>query len=143
MRLAPLLAVLLALGAASPPVPAAADPFFARNGHRVFSTSDPRVMEVLAQPGSAGPQFFCAAGEYARGPLRAQATDRLVVVDPVSRKPRFNGQRTVLIALVPRGSGVPRRTGLLVDPGYVGENLSVGHAQFLCNQQRRRGRLFD
>ena len=132
-----ILATLLGLALA---LPAAADPFFARNKLRVFETADPRVMEVLAQPGSAGPQFFCAAGEYARGPLRAAAADRLVVVDPVSRKARFRGQRTVLIALVPRGTPLPRRTGILIDAGHVGENLSVAHAQFLCNQERRRGR---
>lgn len=133
------IALLPALLAAAVALPALADPFFARNKLRVFSTADPRVMEVLAQPGSAGPQFFCAAGEYARGPLRAGASDRLVVIDPVSRKARFNGQRTVLIALVPRGTPLPRRTGILVDASRVGENLSVAHARFLCNADRRRG----
>ena len=125
--------------------PAGAEPYFARNKLRVFETADPGVMEVLAQPGSAGAQFFCAAGEYARGPLGARSTDRVVVVAPASRSadPRFRGQRTVKFALVPRGTPLPRQSGVLLSVDYVGENRSVGHAQFLCNQERRGGRLFD
>lgn len=138
MRRAALALLLAALA-----MPAASDPFFARNKLRVYSTEQPGVMTVLAQPGSAGPQFFCAAGEYARGPLRARATDRLVLVEPVGRNPAFRNQRTVRIALVPRGTPLPRRTGLLVSADHVGENLSVAHAQFLCNSEPRPGRLFD
>ena len=101
-------------------------------------------MEVVERPGlMAGPQYFCAAGEYARGPLRARATDRVVLVAPATRSPARNGQRTALIQLVPRGTPLPREEGLIsslfVSASDVGENLSVAHAQFLCNSDRRRG----
>jgi hypothetical protein len=131
--LALLLAFLTAL-----PVPASA--FTARNSLVVFPTSDPRVMEVVGASGSGGSDFFCAAGEFARGPLGARASDRLVVVEPVSRNPRYNNRRSVRIAVVPRGTPVPRG-GLILNPAFVGENLSVGHAAFLCNLTRR-GRGF-
>lgn len=140
MRRAALALPLLAFALASC---AAADPFFARNKLRVYPTEQPQVMTVLAQPGSAGPQFFCAAGEYARGPLGARATDRLVLVEPAFRNPAFRNQRTVRIALVPDGTPLPRRTGILVSANQVGENLSVAHAQFLCNSEPRPGRFFD
>ncbi len=139
----------LAAALALTPIPAAADAFLARNGVWVYSTGTPGVMKVVARPGgpTAGPQFFCAAGEYARGPLRARATDRVVLTAPAARDPAFNGRRTVLMQLVPRGTPLPRERGfidnLLISATEVGENLSVAHARFLCNSDRRRGRLFD
>ena len=142
-RLAPP-AVLAALMAALVAPPAHA--YSARNKLTVFATSDPQVMEVVGRSGSAGPDFFCAAGEFARGPLGARASDRLVIVEPVSRSARFNGRRSLLMAVVPRGTPLPRPTGLVLDPSHVGENLSVAHARFLCNSLTRdRGRrgLFD
>lgn len=126
----------LALLALSIVLPVPADAFTARNRLTVFSTSDAGVMEVVGRSGSGGSDFFCAAGEYARGPLGARATDRLVVIEPVSRNPRFNNRRTVVMALVPPETPLPRG-GLLLDPAYVGENLTVGHARFLCNVVRR------
>lgn len=136
MRPTAILAALLVLATA---LPAAA--YIARNRLTVFETSDPRVMEVVGRSGSGGSDFFCAAGEFARGPLGAGATDRLVVVRPASRNPRFNNRRSVLIAVVPPGTPVPRG-GLILDPGHVGENTTVAHAQFLCNSVQRGG-LFD
>ena len=111
MRHVIILAALWSLLLPATSDPAGAEPYFARNKLRVFETADPGVMEVLAQPGSAGAQFFCAAGEYARGPLGARSTDRVVVVAPASRSadPRFRGQRTVKFALVPRGTPLPRQ----------------------------------
>lgn len=126
--------ILTALTALALAVPAAA--YTARNSLIVFPTEDPRVMEVVGESGSGGSDFFCAAGEFARGPLGAGAADHLVVVEPVSRNPRYNNRRTVRIALVPRGTPLPRG-GLLLDPSYVGENLTVGHARFLCNLVQR------
>ena len=139
------LAILAAVAAfvSAPVGPAAADAFLGRNGLWVYGTDEPGVMKVVAETASAGPQFFCAAGGYARGPLGARANDRLVLVGPARRDPAFNGRRTVLIALVPNGTPLPRDTGLLVSAYDVGENLSVGTAQFLCNSNRRRGSLFD
>ena len=138
---AALAATLLAAALVAPGI-APADPFFARNRLLVYSTPEPGVMEVLSLPGTGGSEFFCAAGEYARGPLRARATDRVVVVEPVGPSRRFDGRDSVFMAVVPRGTPLPRQTGLLLDPSYVGENLSVAHAQFLCNSQNRRGRRF-
>lgn len=128
--------LVLALLASLIVLPVPAEAFVARNKLTVFQTADPRVMEVVGRTGSGGSDFFCAAGQYARGPLRAGATDRLVVVEPVSRNPRFNNRRTVLIAVVPPGTPLPRG-GLLLDPSFVGENLTVAHARFLCNFTRR------
>ena len=143
MRPIVILAAAAALVLSALPGPAAADAFLGRNGLWVYGTGEPGVMKVVSEFASAGPQFFCAAGGYARGPLRARANDRLVLVAPARRDPEFNGRRTVLIALVPNGTPLPRRTGILVSAHEVGENLSVAHAQFLCESERRRGRLFD
>ena len=139
---APIAALIAALALFVAPGPAAADAFLARNGVWVHSTGTPGVMEVVERPGPmAGPQYFCAAGEYARGPLRARATDRVVLVAPATRSPQFNGRRTALIQLVPRGTPLPRDEGLIdsltLSAHDVGEHVSVAHAQFLCNHDRR------
>lgn len=128
MRLLATAALVLSLAA---PLPAAAE-FFARNSLRVFPTSDPRVMEVVPFGAAGGSEFFCAAGEYARGPLGARSTDSLVLVRGARPSPRFQGRRTVLIALVPRGTPLPRG-GLILSQRSVGENLTVGHSRLLCN----------
>ena len=125
-----------ALVAALAMLPVTASAYTARNNLSVFATSDPRVIEVVGRSGSGGSDFFCAAGEFARGPLGAGATDRLVVVEPVARNPRFNNRRSVLMAVVPPDTPLPRG-GLILDPSRPGENLSVGHATFLCNHVRR------
>ena len=143
---AAILASIVALALPLAPSAAAADAFLARNGVWVYSTELPDVMKVVARPGlTAGPQFFCAAGEYARGPLRARAADRVVVVSPAARDPAFNGRRTALIRLVPRGTPLPRDRGLIdsltLSVGDVGEHVSVAHAQFLCNHDRRARRF--
>lgn len=133
MRPFALAALIVALAA---PLPAAAE-FFARNGLRVFPTGDPRVMEVVPFGAAGGSEYFCAAGEYARGPLGARSTDKLVLVRGARPSPRFQGRRTALIALVPRGTPLPRG-GLILSQRSPGENLTVGHSRFLCNSAPNR-----
>jgi len=128
-------AALLALATAAcndaPPRP---NSFTASNGLQVVQFAPDRF-EVLARPGSGAPDFYCAAGEFARRMLDARAADRVVVVEPVGPS-RFNpGGRGVTFTVEPQGSVSPDR-GFAARVNRVGANYTVAHSVAFCRSSR-------
>lgn len=109
--------------------------FLSVNRMHVVPTSDPARFEVLAQPGSAGPDFFCAAADYADRRLNASPADRVVLTRPVARNPD-TGRRSGLFTVAPNGSVAPTRS-ITISTRQAGENMQIAHARSLCNDPTR------
>jgi len=132
----PSLVVCLAALAACTAEPPREGVYLARNDLRVVPFAPDRF-EVLARAGTAGPDYFCAAGDFAQRFLNAGATDRVVVVEP-SGPSRFNpGGRGMVFRVAPAGSVRPSG-GITVRTGRAGENRTVAHARALCEVRRER-----
>jgi hypothetical protein len=134
LRAAPLLCVL----AASLATPAPAERGLARNGLAV--AGDARGFEVFARAGIGGPDYFCAAGDFARTHLNARATDRVEIAGPLGPSATQAHRRSVVFVLRPAGTG--RNSGLdvlLLRPRAEGTSRSVAHAAHLCATLERRG----
>ena len=102
----------------------------AENRHFVNPISD-TVFEVVGRSGSGGPEFWCAAGDYARRAIGVAATQRIYVVRGPAPAITRNWNRAVLFSFIQ-----PQDTDL--QPGYtlsvtrVGENLIAASAQAYC-----------
>jgi hypothetical protein len=130
-----ILAAALALAAALPGAAEARTRMTASNGLSVAGTAE--RFEVFARARSGGSDYFCAAGEFARRVLRARATDRVTVVAGLGRSPTRTTQNSVTFALSGPDRTQPFVAPLLLRPGRSGSTMSVGHAEFLCNQTSR------
>ena len=120
-----LTAVLLALALATP-----AAAFTAQNGLIVQPDGPDRFnVPYLGRSGPA--DFWCAAGDYAVRKLRLLPNQRIY---RLSEPPRRSGEG---ISFSVRADGAASTTGLLV-LGARGGGLSVGMAQSLCENDRRR-----
>lgn len=113
----------------------------ARNGLLVFDRGDGRF-EVRAEPGTAGPAYFCAAGDFARVRRNAGATDRVVMVRPDGPSGTLPGARSAIFEIAPPGprtlppvSTVPMRR--------AGASLPVASAEALCRPDRNRPRTLN
>lgn len=106
----------------------------ARNGLLVFERADGKF-EVLARPGTAGSDYFCAAGDFARVRLNAGATDRVVMVRPDGPSGTIPGGRSAIFTVGPPG---PRTQALIstVPMRRAGASLPVASAQALCRSGR-------
>lgn len=112
--------------------------YLARNMRQVVPLSQAGQFEVISQPGDAGVQFFCAAGDYADFKLGARSVDRVVLVGPVGPAVTRSG-RSAVFKLVPgQTPNTPSRSGITINMRKAGENLSVAHARFLCESQSER-----
>jgi hypothetical protein len=102
----------------------------ANNRHTVNLVSDTEF-EVVGRPGSGGPEFWCAAGDYARRVLGAAATQRVYLVRGPAPALTQNWNRAVLFSLdVPQDADL--RTGITLSVTRVGENLNAASAQAYC-----------
>ena len=137
MRLFVSLALSLVLTSLA--APAAAERGLARNGLSV--AGDARGFEVFARAGIGGPDFFCAAGEFARTRLNARPTDRVEIARRLGPSATRANRRSVVFVLRPPGSGTNRGLdAVLLRPGSEGTSRSVAHAAHLCEMlDRRRG----
>lgn len=88
-------------------------------------------IEVFSLAGTSGPEYFCAAGEYARHVLGIAANKRLVVTRTPGPSPTRSNRRSVSFAV----EDAPRLGGLdtvFVRAGQRGASRSVGMSQLLC-----------
>jgi len=110
----------------------------ARNGLLVFDRGDGRF-EVRAAPGTAGPAYFCAAGDFARVRRNAGATDRVVMVRPDGPSAALPGARSAIFEIAPPG---PRTLPVIstVPMRRAGASLPVASAQALCRPDRNTPR---
>lgn len=119
--------------------PAAAEAGLSRNGMSV--AGETAGFEVFPGRAAGGSDVFCAAGDFARRHLNARATDRVEIVHPIGPSRTRPGQRSVVFALRPPGSG--RNAGLdtvVLRPWSDGVSRSVAFSAALCDAvDRRRG----
>lgn len=108
--------------------------FLARNGRAVYPLTEPLSFEVLPNPGDAGAQYFCAAGDFARVVLGARSSERVVLIAPEGNSTLFPGRRAAQFQVQPPGSGAPRE-GYSIDMRRPGESFTVGSAVHFCNKQ--------
>ncbi len=135
--LIPALAVL-ALSACDAPVHPGGSQYLSVNGRRVVPLETPGTFEVIASPGDAGPQFFCAAADYAHRKLNARATDRVVVVRAAGDSLSYPGTRGVGFRLM-SAQGAPADPGaFFFDPRREGASATVGYGRHMCQYSDRR-----
>ena len=106
--------------------------FVAANDLLVYPMAE-GTFEVQAQPGTAGPQYFCAAGDYAWRKLSVPPASRVVVVRPDGPSTTNPGGRGMLFKIVPQGEASSEGQGWLVSMRRAGENYAVAHARALCS----------
>lgn len=131
----------LLLGALAPALlaalPALADRGVARNGLAV--AGDAAGFEVFARAGIGGPDYFCAAGDFARTRLNARPTDRVEIAGPLGPSATRADRRSVVFVLRPAGAGGNRGLdAVILRPRAAGTSRSVAHAAHLCDVLERR-----
>lgn len=105
-------------------------------GNRVEPTGTPGEFEVLTQPGDAGPQLWCAAGEYAESQTDARPSDRIYLVHPRGPSAAHPGRQSAIFTVNPdtellaRARELPEQ--IVLGVGKVGSNWSRIHAQKVC-----------
>jgi len=108
-------------------------PFVASNKQRVYpAPQDPARFEVLSQPGAAGPQYFCAAAEYARKVLRAEMDDALVTLTPEGPSEVSTRHRGVQFELRPAAEAPPPDNALVLNLRNAGLSRRVAVALRHC-----------
>ncbi|MGS4944733.1 hypothetical protein ACVDG3_04600 [Meridianimarinicoccus sp. RP-17] len=124
-------AIALLVGCASLPPP---QDHVARNGLLIYERPN-GAFEIVARPGTAGPAYFCAAGDFARVRLGARATDRVIMVRPDGPSGNIPGARSAIFEVGPPG---PRTQALIstVPMRQAGASLPVASAQALCRPDR-------
>lgn len=105
--------------------------FVARNDLLVFPMPD-GTFEVQARAGTAGPQYFCAAGDYAWRRLNVPFASRIVVVRPDGPSTTNPGGRGMAFKIVPQGAASGEGQGWTVSMRRAGENYTVAHSRALC-----------
>lgn len=117
--------------------PAAAEAGLSRNGMSVAGAA--AGFEVFPGRAAGGSDVFCAAGDFARRHLNARATERVEIVHPIGPSRTRPGQRSVVFAVRPPGSG--RNAGLdtvVLRPWSDGVSRSVAFSAALCDAVNRR-----
>ena len=110
--------------------PGLAGAWTAENHHRVAPVSK-SVFEVVGRSGSAGPQYWCAAGDFARRVLGTSAVQRIYLVRGPGVAQTQNRNKAVLFSLTsPDNSDTTHRLTLSVK--QVGSNLSTAMARQYC-----------
>ena len=105
--------------------------FVARNDLLVYPMPD-GTFEVQARAGTAGPQYFCAAGDYAWRRLNVPVAARVVVVRPDGPSSTNPGGRGMVFKVVPQGAATSEDQGWTVSMRRAGENHSVAMSRALC-----------
>lgn len=93
------------------------------------------VFEVIGRPGSGGPDYWCAAGDYAFRVLGAASNARVYLVRGRAGAVTSNRRSAVHFSLTPP-SNPEGENGLSLSVTRVGENLSIASAQNYCNDFR-------
>lgn len=89
------------------------------------------AFEVVGRPGSAGADYWCAAGDYALQILGAPASARLYLVRARGAPVNSTRKSAVHFSLTPVGTE-PQRNPPFLSMKSVGDNLSVSFARNYC-----------
>ncbi|MCA8882060.1 MAG: hypothetical protein KDA73_19370 [Rhodobacteraceae bacterium] len=138
------LAAVLAIAApalAADRGPAIRPVFLAHNNLLVYPMQD-GTFEVQARAGTSGPDYFCAAGDYAWTMLNVPVASRVVVVRADGPSTTNPGGRGMLFKVVPQGAASNDNRSFTVSMRRVGENFSVAHSRALCTRSGGLHMLF-
>ncbi len=116
-------------------LPGLAGAWTSSNHHRVSPVSD-TVFEVVGRPGSAGQEYWCAAGDYVHRVLKARVVQRIYLVRGPAPAQTANWNYAVLFSLTPPVDE-DTRARLTLSVKQVGSNLSSALAQGYCQQDIR------
>lgn len=133
--------VLLLTACAPLPETASGPGIITRNG-RVAVPLRAGGFEVLAEAGDNGSTFFCAAGDYARGALRARTTDRVIQTAPYGPSTVYPERRAVPFTVAAQDE-TETQAPILLQRHRAGQTLSVGHAEALCKDDPTPTRVLD
>lgn len=117
-------------------LPGLAHAWLADNLHVVNMVSETEF-EVVGRSGSGGPEFWCAAGDFARRVLGASATQRIYLVRGPAPATTRNWNRAVLFSLVPP-QDADLRTGFVLSVTRVGDNVGTAAALQYCSDNKVR-----
>lgn len=94
------------------------------------------VFEVVGQPRSGGPQYWCAAGQYAFEVLGASTTDKIYLVRGRGPAVTVNRRSAVHFSLV-KPDVPPPEPSYSLSVTAVGDSLSVAVAWNYCDGRVR------
>jgi hypothetical protein len=109
-------------------------PFLAKNGLWVaHAQAEGAEIEVYSQPGAAGPDYFCAAAEFAVRYQKRSRSEFLVVVTAEADSKTRSGFRSVHFQVVGKDGIVDLPpNGAAVSVARSGEHRTVAFAEQLC-----------
>lgn len=113
-------------------LPGVAAAWTASNHHKVAPVSETEF-EVVGRPGSAGQEYWCAAGEYAHQVLKAKVVQRIYLVRGPAPAQTATWDRAVLFSLTPPAAG-DAGAMIRLSVKQVGSNLSSALAQQYCQR---------
>ncbi|WP_108263155.1 hypothetical protein [Mangrovicoccus ximenensis] len=131
----PAVLAALALSACSLPPPTPGSSYVTMNGRRVVPLQTPGTFEVIASPGDAGPQYFCAAADYAERMLGARPSDRVVIIRTDGDSQSSPGTRGVSFTVMSREEAPPL-DGIYLNPRKLGEATTVANGKQSCMRQQ-------
>ncbi|MEC7257940.1 MAG: hypothetical protein VXW58_08980 [Pseudomonadota bacterium] len=94
--------------------------------------------EVIGDPGSGGPDYWCAAGDYALRVLGARATDR-VYITRGRGAPETSTRKSGVQFSLTAPADVPDGLHLFLKMRRVGDNLAVTFARNYCLDNKDLG----
>ena len=111
-------------------MPGLAGAWTATNYLKVAPVSE-TVFEVVGQPGSAGQEYWCAAGDYAQRVLKVKVVQRIYIVRGPAPAQTANWDYAVLFSLIPPVDE-DTRPRLTLSVKQVGSNITSALAQQYC-----------
>lgn len=115
--------------------PVSAEAWRADNRLDVNPLPNREAFEVIGRPGSAGPDYWCAAGDYALRVLNAPGTARIYIVRGRGTPETSTRRSSVQFSLTPL-PGETQSAPPFLSMRRVGDNLSVSFARNYCLDQK-------
>ncbi len=91
--------------------------------------------EVIGAPGSAGSDYWCAAGDYALTVLGAQNNDRIFITRGRG-EPQTSDRKSSVQFSLSLPSGEEAETGIFLSMKKVGDNLNASFARNYCYDRK-------
>jgi len=95
----------------------------------------PGVFEVIGRTGAAGPDYWCAAGDYAMRVLGA-ANDQRIYIARGRGAPESSGRTTSVQFSLDRPDGPDVKPALFLRMKTVGDNMSAAMARSYCMDRK-------
>ena len=111
---------IAAVAAVTLALPSAAYAWWAYNRHEVLPVSE-GVFEVVARPGSAAVDFWCAAGDFSIAAARTAANQRIYIWRAIGPSVNYSNRNAVQFAYGPP-QGADTSDSLSVTVKRPGEN---------------------